>query len=211
LKAPEAPGWYPDPNHEGRMRRWDGSRWTGESRSLPPWANRPAGGRRRIPPHWLVFGAVALFMLLLTSYKALTARPNLPKRTVFDTAFIAQANATCKTQLTPLKTARPKPGSKEGKDPGTEEQVASQVDGVAASLHSLAQDLRAIPVASASQAAVSGWLSDWDSYTAIGHNYADAVRRQTSSQQKLVDDGARVGQRADLFAEANKLNDCMFS
>jgi Protein of unknown function (DUF2510) len=211
LKAPEAPGWYPDPADNGRMRRWDGSRWTGESRSMPPWAGPKPGGRKRIATHWLVFGGVALLLFLLTTFKAFTAKPDLPKRTLFDTAFIAQANAACKAQLTPMKAQRPKPGSKQSKDPGTEEQVAAQVEDVANRLHALAQDLRAIPVASAGQAAVQGWLADWDAYTDLGHQYADAVRKKESIQTKLVDDAAKRGQRADLFAQANKLDACTFS
>jgi hypothetical protein len=193
------------------MRRWDGAQWTGESRALPPWAAGRAGGRRRIPTHWLVFGGVALLLFLLTTYKAFTARPDLPKRTVFDAAFIAQANSVCRSELTPLKSERPKPGSKEGKEPGPESKVAAQVDDVADRLHRLAQDLRAVPVDPGSRGAVLGWLADWDAYTDIGHQYADAVRSKQPIQAKLADRGAKTGQRADLFAQANKLRDCTFS
>jgi hypothetical protein len=209
-RDPEAPGWYPDPADRARMRRWDGNRWTGESRELPPWAGTRTV-RRRIPPHWIVFGGVVLLLFVITSVKAFTSRPNLPKRTVFDTAFISAANSTCRAQLTPLKQERPKPGSKAGKEPGTDEHVASQVDDVADRLHALASDLRGLSAPSSDAAVVRGWLADWDAYTDLGHQYAAAVRRKSPDQPKLVEEAAKTGQRADLFAQANKLSACTFS
>jgi hypothetical protein len=33
-----AAGWYEDPDHEGRLRWWDGGQWTADTRAMPPGA-----------------------------------------------------------------------------------------------------------------------------------------------------------------------------
>jgi hypothetical protein len=208
---PDAPGWYPDAE-SGRMRRWDGNRWTGESRDLPPWAGAGTAARRsRTRRHWIISFAVISFLFVVVSLKAINAGTDLPPRTVFDAAFISEANGKCRETLVPLKDARPVPGSPEGKNPGPHEKVAAQVDDVADRLAALADDLRDVPVRAAEQSEVQGWLASWDTYAAIGHDYADAVREQSGAQTRLARDGASTGRRANLFARANKLDDCTFS
>ena len=212
MTGPGAPGWYPDDT--GRMRRWDGSRWTGEVRELPPWmaGGGPGNGegprRRRLAPHWLVLGAVTALLFVGVSVKAWTSAPNLPDRTVYDNDFIASANAKCRASLTPLKEERPQPGTPEGRDPGPHEKVAARVDETADQLVLIAEDLRRIPVDPGEEGAVQGWLDEWDNYAAIGHQYADAVRDDSKEQERLIRRGAESSQRADAFAQANKLKDC---
>lgn len=211
---PDAPGWYPDPADETRMRRWDGGQWTGESRERPPWA--PASGvpavteRKKPAWHWKVFGAVAVLLFGAISYKALTAPANLPDRTIFDPEFIAAANDTCRDEITALHNERPRPGSREAKEPGTLEQVAAKVDSVADRLQGVADRLRRLPVLPEDKADVDGWLADWDRYTELGHDYAGAVRDDSSRQGDIAEEGVGVGRRATLFADANKLDACMF-
>lgn len=206
---PDAPGWYPDAE-TGRMRRWDGRRWTGESREIPPWV--PAGQRpRRRRRHWVISFAVVTFLFSLVSYKAITAGTDLPPRTVFDAAFIAQANSTCRETLEPLKAERPRPGTPEGRDPGTPKQVAAQVERVADRLAALADDLRDVPVASADQADVQTWLAEWDAYVDLGHRYATKLRAGGGDTDDVVRNAAASGRRANQFARANKLDDCTFT
>ncbi|MDQ1446613.1 MAG: hypothetical protein QOI20_3077, partial [Acidimicrobiaceae bacterium] len=202
---PDAPGWYPDTS-TGRMRKWDGERWTGESRDMPPWAGT-ATRKGRPARHWIVFGGLAGLLFLAVSVKALTSGVKLPPRTVHDQSFISAANARCRDILKPLKEDRPRPGTPESKDPGSNEKVAGQVDDVADRLEALADDLRGIPVHSEDQAAVQGWLADWDRYNDLGHQYADLVRGGTQRQQKVAAEGVTTGRRADLFARANGLDD----
>ncbi len=38
--APTRPGWYVSPDDSTALRYWDGSSWTGRSRSRPPWTSR---------------------------------------------------------------------------------------------------------------------------------------------------------------------------
>lgn len=212
MSKPGSPGWYPD--DAGRMRRWDGSRWTGEVRELPPWMagegqeTMQAARRRRLAPHWIVLGVVTAALFVGISVKAWTAAPNLPDRTVFDADFIAAANAKCRASLTPLKEQRPQPGTPEGRDPGPHEKVAARVDETADQLVVIADDLRRIPVDAVEDGAVQGWLDEWDNYAAIGHQYADAVRDDSKAQEDLIRRGAESSRRADAFAQANKLKDC---
>ena len=210
-REPESPGWYPDPADRTRMRRWDGRRWTGESRALPPWVQKPGAvsGRRRIGRHWYLFGAVVVFLFGATLTKALVGRPDLPKRTVYDTAFIAAASEECRSgDLAKLKDERPKPGTREGRNPGTEEQVAAQVEDAATRLAAVAARLGNLPVAADDRADVEAWLGDWARYVELGREYADAVRAKRPEQTKIASDGAEAGRRVTVFAQANKLSDC---
>ena len=39
-----APGWYPDPDHPGQQRWWDGSQWRGRGAAVgPPAESTPDG------------------------------------------------------------------------------------------------------------------------------------------------------------------------
>jgi hypothetical protein len=34
--SPDSRGWYPDPDHPGQMRWWDGSEWSGRGAAVGP-------------------------------------------------------------------------------------------------------------------------------------------------------------------------------
>lgn len=211
---PDAPGWYPDPD-SGRMRRWDGSRWTGESRDMPPWMATKTGmgkpGRRSVPRHWTISGAVIVFLFLAVSFQALNSGVDLPDRTVDDAEFVTAANTQCRAGLQPLKDARPRAGTPEGRDPGPDEKVAATVDEAADRISTLTVDLRDLASRSADEADLQAWFAEWDRYAEIGHRYADAVRAAEPAQRGLATEGEASRRRADLFAQANGLKDCTFA
>lgn len=214
-RRPDAPGWYPDAE-TGRMRRWDGNRWTGESRDMPPWMSAKVGvgglgGRRGIARHWIVFGAVVGFVFLAVSFKAMSSSVDLPDRTVDDAEFVSAANTQCRAGLTPLKDARPRAGTPEGRDPGPDEKVADTVDDAADRISTLLASLRDMATRSADEADLQAWLAEWERYADIGHRYADAVRAGEPAQRALATEGEASRRRADLFARANGLKDCTFA
>lgn len=58
LRAMSAPaGWYPDPEHPGYQRRWDGSEWGHERQPDPP-------GRRGIGWGWIVGLSIVVAVVL---------------------------------------------------------------------------------------------------------------------------------------------------
>ena len=213
---PGAPGWYPDPADDTRMRRWDGNQWTGDSRERPPWAPpgaiaREVATRKPRGKHWLALLVAAMILFVGVSYKGLTAKPDLPDRSIFDAQFIAAANDTCRDEIVALKSERPRPGSREGRDPGSHDDVARTVEDVAKRLDAIADRLRRLPVLAEDEADVAGWLADWDRYIALGHDYAAAVREDHRRQGDIAEEGVATARRATLFAEANKLDACMFA
>lgn len=76
--APASPGWYNDPARPGRLRRWDGGRWTTETLT-PPHVRRAQLKRvqlRLALVALLLFGAVAVAILVFR----VDRRPQPPPR-----------------------------------------------------------------------------------------------------------------------------------
>jgi hypothetical protein len=94
----------------------------------------------------------------------------------------------------------------------TNKQSADFLDSIDATFASLVTQLKAIPVAAADQAAVNGWLTDWNAYVAFGHTYAAAVRTGSEGpivQQDASSQGA-LRRRIQAFATANNMAACHF-
>src|SRR4051794_20899647 len=210
------PGWYRDPGDSARLAYWDGRRWTGQQRPHPSWqggdpaddaaAEREA--RRRLahgPRVWVLMGAVFLVIVGLawvTLPKAGSAGPKV----LTDEAFITAANKECRATI---PTLRPLIDTRDTTVDGP--KIAGDVERVATGLGGLAVRLRALPVATADQAYVSGWLDSWDRYATIGHDYANALRNNDLRRQiALSKDGDAVQKVTDRFARANDLGSCMF-
>jgi hypothetical protein len=150
-------------------------------------------------------------LMAALALRALRPSVDLPPRTVADAAFVAQANTLCRADLAPLRAARPQEGSPEAKNPGTEAQVADRAEQAASKIDGLLARLRGLPVAGDDRADVDGWLADWGRYAAYGHRYAEAARaRQWRTYNSIAAAASRPGQRANLFARANGLDDCTF-
>ena len=91
-------GWYEDPGHRGRMRYWDGSRWSDpagwypdpdDPRSERRWTGMSWQGRRSKHGNLIVVGAVAFLTLqgcATALSQAPTCNPHSPVSTPATTA-----------------------------------------------------------------------------------------------------------------------------
>ena len=134
-----------------------------------------------------------------------------PSPTIHDAAFVRQANALCGKELPPLR-AEKKHTDMFGSTPKDDrERTATRVEEVSDGLDKVAEHLGALPVKSIDdQAEVAAWLEEWANFTAVGRQYAAAVRTQKASvYTKIANDGnAPVGQIAK-FARANRIDKCV--
>ena len=61
------PGWYPDPDEivgTGRLRYWDGHRWTDHHAQAESGTSGPAGTPRRITEQNLLVAAIVLVVIV---------------------------------------------------------------------------------------------------------------------------------------------------
>ena len=74
-----------------------------------------------------------------------------------------------------------------------------------------AVDLRAMPVSPEDARRVEQWLTTWDRWVALGHEYADALRTGADDEADAILDEA-AGPQATLrrFALVNDMDDCAF-
>lgn len=215
---PRVPGWHPDPDDPSSLRHWDGARWGDQRRPRPSWAPagpagptgpdhgpRTQGSRRR----WLLLaaGAVAIGLLVISVPAWLGPDVEIPPRTLTDTTFTTSAEALCAKAFPALVSARPESRD----DNGTPAAFAARIDRAADGLAAVAADLRGLPVAGADRAAVERWLADWDSYTAVGHRYADALEAgDIDRSDDLSREGQALAQRVFLFSKGNDMPSCVF-
>ena len=85
----------------------------------------------------------------------------------------------------------------------------ASVSGSASAWAAAAEDLHDVPVAAADRATVERWLSTWDRWTRLGHDYADAVEAHDDVEARALVDASEV-QRAALarFAVVNSMAVC---
>lgn len=222
---PRVPGWHPDPDDPASLRHWDGRRWGAERRPRPSWAPPPptppggaagparGSGPEGAPPGrrrwWFVAGAALLVGLAVLSVPAwLDTGPEIPPRSVADTAFTAKAEAACARALPELRRGRPE--SRE--DTGTDNAFARRIDDAADGLEKVAAELRTIPVAPTGDdgAEVDGWLDAWDAYVAVGRGYADRVRAgEGQAAEETRAEAAPLERQIYLFAKSNGMPSCV--
>jgi hypothetical protein len=193
------------------VRRWDGHAWTGDVRPIPDWLRTvrlsagPGSSRHRIPwgtrRLWLVSAALlslgAAVMVLLAGGRA-NDRDHLSDR-----SFVKAANRRCSTASDEVQAIR---SSVSGIS--TADRVA-RADGVASAWAAAVEDLRVLPVAGADRGKVERWLRAWEEWTALGHDYADAVDDGDDVEAEAVVRAAE-GDRAALarFALVNSMAAC---
>lgn len=155
-------------------------------------------------PPIVIIGAFVLLSAVVIGYRVTRPAPTGP-RVLTDTAFIGQANERCRVALPPL---RPQDTSREASVSPAE--IATQATRAADGLATLANDLRAVPVAAEQEPFVEGWLDGWGTFIDAGRRYAQAVR---SGDVKAANDVAKSGdpaqKQADAFARGNGLDSCL--
>lgn len=201
--------WYPDPRDPQRLRRWNGRRWTDETRPFPDWLRelRPAQGpaKRGAPlPRAVVarrlwsassmalLAAVVILLSLVSSWRS----SSVVADRVADRDFIAAAAAICaeaeRNVFAPYRDA-----------------AVRQPDDLARSVEGVVDNLRAVDVAPADREAVDGWMAAWDDWTSAGFAYASALARaDADAAEKISADSAVARSVINRFAYANGLTDC---
>jgi hypothetical protein len=125
---------------------------------------------------------------------------------ISDTTFESAARSACQQTVHIFDTDTSLP-----KDP-SKAVSADFLENVDATFRELVARLRALPVSATDQAAVSAWLSDWDTYVAYGQTFAEAVR--VGGDGALIKrDAASQGalrRRLRAFAAVNNMRPCRF-
>ena len=120
-----------------------------------------------------------------------------------DRAFARAADARCAETGTAL-------GEGIGKALQGPAEV-ERIERITSAWERTASDLRALPVVSADAPLVDRWLTTWDRWVALGHEYAEALRVGASEDATAVLDEA-AAPKAELrrFALVNEMDDCAF-
>jgi len=131
-------------------------------------------------------------------------------RVLTDQHFVQLANAECTRTMASL---RPPDSGPLGRVQ-TPAQTARLIDDAATGLEGLASRLAALPAAEADRPHITAWLDGWHGFSAVGHQYADYLRRHGANQDKppaVLQNGAQLAKVADRFANANGLKSCTFA
>ena len=201
------PAWYPDPEHPDRIRRWNGRAWTDDVRPLPAWVRTvrlapgpPARVRHPSRRLWATSAACllagALVMLLLGRGTGTD-----PDR-LGDRAFARAADVRC------AETRRALP-ERTGRRSTASELRA--LEGRTAAWERMVDDLRELPVAGADTALVDAWLRSWDRWTALQHDYVEAIEDGDEAEANRIVVAAQTPHALiTRFALVNGMNDCVF-
>lgn len=206
--AARAPAWYRDPKNRARLRRWNGSAWTSETRPLPGWVAPGAAAasahaavrlRHRARTLWAVSAAFAVSGVAVIP---LLARPDdRAPSPLSSSAFVRSANAVCGRARTEGPVAEPARAS--GPD-------ADRIADLVVRVNGMVSELRTLEVEPADRPAVERWLDDWGRYLAAGERLALALRQGDEAGAGRADvDSAGPKQALDRFAAANGLTGCI--
>ena len=219
--ASHPPAWYRDPRDPARVRRWDGSAWTDEVRPVPDWLRTlrlsagPSGGpvSRRRPSRltspsgssrrlWWASGGLLLAGALVMAFLGLGETTDDADR-LRDRAFARAADGRCAET-----------GSLLGPDAGrvlSGPAEVARIERITSAWEVTAVDLRSLPVVREDAARVDRWLSTWERWVGLGHEYAEALRTGAD------DDARSILAEADApmaelrrFAVVNGMDDCAF-
>ena len=216
------PAWYRDPRDPARVRRWDGSAWTGDVRPVPDWlrtlqlspgppSSAPLRTRppSRVPPPtgssrglWWTSALLLLAGALVMAFLGLAETTEDPDR-LRDRSFARAADARCAQT-----------GSSLGPDAGrvlTGADEVARIERITSAWEVTAIDLRALPVLREDAPHVDRWLSTWDRWVTLGYDYAEALRTGDDDEARgILAEAAAPKAELRRFAVVNGMDDCAF-
>ena len=87
----------------------------------------------------------------------------------------------------------------------------ARIERITSAWEDTAADLRALPVAPEDALRVEQWLTTWDRWVELGHDYAEALRVGSDADARSILDEAAVPQSTlRRFAVVNGMDDCAF-
>ncbi len=147
--------------------------------------------------------ALGLVVVLIPAW--LDTEPEIPPRSVEDTAFTNRADAVCKRVLPPLRRQRPEARE----DTGTDAAFAARIEEAADGLEDVARELRTLPVAEPDAVEVDRWLDAWEAYINVGREYARSVRAgESRAAEATRTEAAPLERRIYVFAKSNGMPAC---
>lgn len=201
LRRGYPPAWYRDPLGAGQLRRWNGRRWTADTRGHPPWLGHvrvAVGPRRWSASHLLWAGAMVSMLGALWSLFDSPARP--PVDRISSGPFVAQAEALC--QATAQHFA-----STDAEEASRAERTRARADAWTAMVASLQK----IEVDDADADVVGVWLAAWDQWIVAGRAYADALARGDDEAAAVASARSEPSKRViDRIAVASAMPSCRF-
>lgn len=203
-----APAWYRDPKNRTRLRRWDGSAWTSDTRPLPGWAvpgaaaasARAAGRlRHRATLLWAASVGCAVTALALIPLVARPDAPRVPR--ISNRAFVLRANEVC---------ARARVSEPEVREARSGAPDSARIDELVTRVDAMVGELRDLEVDPNDRPAVQRWLDDWGRYLAAGERLAVALRRGDDAAARQADADSEVPKQVlDRFSATNGLTQCV--
>jgi hypothetical protein len=177
-------------------------------RPLPEWLQtvRLSPGPPGRLPHaprrlWFISaGCLALGALFALALGQVTASSD---GRIGDRHFVAQANARCaRTEADVIG-----PNS----DPKSGDLEAERIETITRAWDQMVVDLAAIDVQPADRGRVEEWLAAWGEWTAVSHEYADALAGGDDRvARKVLARGEAPRRTIGRFAYVNGMNACVF-
>ena len=195
------PAWYRDPAAANQLRRWNGWRWTGETRVYPSWLGEvrvATGPRRRSAAGLLWAGAV---VCLLAAVVSLTTEPNPrdPDR-ISSSRFVTQAEALCQATADHF-------GETDADHASRAERTLARADAWTAMVASL----RDLEVDRPDRPARDRWLAAWDQWIVEGRAYAAALEEGDDDAADRASARSEPSKRViDRMAVASGMPACRF-
>ena len=227
----QLPGWYPDPEDPDRLRRYDGTIWTGEVRPRPRFASGHGGGdgvggdgpdsggsggddegggeggeraQERARPkyrQWKWLAAAAAAATVLILLGFTFVATPGAGPRVLSPGADTYIATVGADCTTTLRGLWPN-----FNDEPTDAQLALKTRQVADGLEALVGRMRSVPMADVDRSLLTAWLDEWSAYIADGRRFADAIEAgDLKTQRAIGSTSGRLQQRIDRFGRANGL------